>query len=466
MQLLFTLFLAIILNLPAPATIIHGHNSEYSGKELRFFRYSDAVTREKIYMFSLQVDQQGNFRTEADIGKTTSLFCDFGIYRGLLILQPGGTTELLLPPVREKSFAESKNPYFEPVEFWFLTSKGDQLNDEISKFDNELNKLTDKYFTKLYIQQSKETFDSLTYNLDAIFNSGPSETFKVHKLLKLKSVETDVFRLLPAALSETFDKVNPVYWDMPAFMELFDKTFANKLSLELSMVNNEAVKRAAFNADTKFFINLAETKYRLKGTAKYLAILKMLHDVYYTGEIPARPILSMISSGSFSENHESAIRNVAANLLKKLTYLSPGTPAPVTCLKDTDGKRVCTDNGTDKYKYLVFADTEMIICREQLKYLQKIEETFSQYLDIIVIIKKSDLIEMKIFLNKNNIPGIHLIDEINKSAETYQIKSFPQCFLLDKKHQIIYNQAKAPLDGFEQQFGTYLQKKLHDGGVN
>ena len=149
MQLLFGLILTVILNLPVSATIIRGQNKEYSGKELRFYKYSDPVTREKINLFSLKADHEGRFKTEINISTTTCLYCDFGIYRGILILEPEKTTDLLLPPLREKSFTESKNPYFEPVEFWFLTSNRDQLNDQISEYDTELNKMTDKNFTNL-----------------------------------------------------------------------------------------------------------------------------------------------------------------------------------------------------------------------------------------------------------------------------------------------------------------------------
>jgi peroxiredoxin len=466
MQLLLAIILTIILNIPASATIIRGQNKKYAGKELTFYKYSDPVSREKIYILSLKVDGEGNFMAETDITNSTCLYCDFGIYRGMLILEPKKTIDLLLPPLREKSFTEMKNPYFEPVEFWFITSTGDHLNDRISEYDVELNKLTDINLTELYLNQSKDTFDSLAFNLNNFFDYGSSAILKVHNELKLKSVEYDVFRLSPAKVSETFNSVNPAYWELPAFTEFFDKTFANRLSLELGVVNNKDIKQAAFNANTKFFINLTESKYLLREPASCLALLKMFHDAFYSGDVPEQAIIKMISSGFFSKNKDNRIRTVSANILKKLKYLSPGTAAPVICLKNTDGERICSDKKTDKYKYLVFADTEMIICREQLKYLQKIEESFSKHMEIIIVIKKSDLIEMKIFLDRHKIPGIHMIDENNEFSQVYRIKSFPQCFLLDQKHQIVLKQTKAPLDGFEQQFAALLQKKLSEERKN
>ena len=286
MQLFLVIILTIILNLPASATIIRGQNKEYAGKELRFYKYSDPVSREKIYTLSIKIDGEGNFMAETDVTSATCLYCDFGIYRGMLIPEPEKTIGLMLPPLREKSFTEMKNPYFEPVEFWFKTSAGNHLNDRISEYDAELNKLTDINLTELYLNQSQDAFDSLAFNMHNFINSGSSEILKIHSELKLKSVEYDVFRLSPARVSETFNSVDPVYWQLPAFSELFDKTFANRLSLELGVVNNKDIKQAAFNADTEFFLKLTESKYLLREPASCLSLLKMFHDAFYSGDLP------------------------------------------------------------------------------------------------------------------------------------------------------------------------------------
>ena len=69
---------------------------------------------------------------------------------------------------------------------------------------------------------------------------------------------------------------------------------------------------------------------------------------------------------------------------------------------------------------------------------------------------------MKKYLDENNIPGIKLIDENNTYIDKYKIKSFPQCFLLDEDHKVEFVAAKAPLDGFEQQFASFIQHELFE----
>ena len=458
---IFSVFVLISV-LPAVATVIEGTNRDYARKKLQFFRYADPVTKEKIPVFTLEIDAAGKFSAEVEVSSPTFVFCEFGIYRGLLFLEPQKTVQLLMPPWRDKSFADQKNPFFQPVEFWFVSNQGDQLNGQIAKFDTKLNQLTDKYFNQLYFRESEAIFDTLTTSLNQQFKNSDSEVFLAHKKLKLQVVKADAFRLNPSQISEVLLSTNPQFWTHRAFIELFDKTFDNKLSFEIKKVDNSQIIEAVARANTTFLLNFTEENYGVKSPVTELVLLKMLHDGFYSGDFPKKAIISILLSGKLQNNPNKNIAETAKNVKEKLNLLLPGSQAPVICLKNTDGNRICTDRNNDKFKYFIFADTEMVVCREQLKYLSKIEEQFSEHLEIFVILRKTDPIEMKIFLNEQEIPGAHLVDENGKYIEQYRIKSFPVSVLLNENHEVIFSPAKAPLDGFEQQFGKYLQRELFE----
>jgi hypothetical protein len=78
------------------------------------------------------------------------------------------------------------------------------------------------------------------------------------------------------------------------------------------------------------------------------------------------------------------------------------------------------------------------------------------------VLRKTDATQMKKFFAENEVPGIKLVDENSEFIDLYKVKSFPQCFLLDQNHKVKFAAAKAPLDGFEQQFGTFLQQELFE----
>ena len=465
---LFIFFLSFSLS--GHAQLIQGNNQEYAGKKLTFFRYTDPVTQEKEKVFTLMVDQNGNFSTQLNLSQPAFVTCDFGIYRGMLILEKENTINLLLPPFREKLFADQKNPFFNPVEFWFATDQANLLNDQIAAFDAHLNQLTDKHFNSLYFNQSRTTYDSIAVQLEREFGATRSNIFKWHKKLKLKAVEADAFRLTAKNVAEAIREVQPEYWTQPAFMQLLDKSFTNLLSFESRSGTGQDVKKAVASGDLSRLKKITVEKYMGSGSMADLVLLKMLHDAYYSGDFSQNHILKLLASGYFLSDGDKNIRSIAENIQKKLKHLRPGTIAPVVCLKNTDGHLVCSDGNpsgeTGKFKYLIFADTEMAVCQEQLKFLTRINELFQKHLDIYIILKKTDLIAMKMFLEKQQIPGIHLIDEKSEFIVNYRIRSFPMCFLLNGNHEVVFQHTLAPLDGFEQQFGHFLRRKLFEDQRN
>ena len=460
MRCLLFVLLSIYYFSAFPETTIQCNNPEYAGKELVFFTYSDPVSLTKKEVFRLKISSAGNASHIIETNSTDFVFCDFGIYRGLLFIEPNQTINLQLPPVREKSFADQKNPYFVPVSFWFATENKKQLNNQISKFTFELNSLSDKYFNQIYFRQSKNYFDSLQFFIEKKFGNIESEPFVFHKTFSLELIKTDAFRLKPEDYSSVFSSVNQEYYLYPAFTTLFEKAFSGLLSFEAKSVKRDDIRKATNEQDIRFIGDYFQKKYQLSGEILDLVLLKLLHDAWYSGDFTKTAVEELIKNKRFTTHQSSFIRNTSANISEKINHLQKGTVAPAICLKNMNGEKICTNSKKDKFKYIIFADTEMAVCREHLKYLPTIQQKFEKHLEIFVVLRNTGRTELEKFLVENKVPGTILIDEKNEYINLYKVKSFPQCYLMDENHKVTFEDTKAPLDGFEQQFGSFLRMEL------
>lgn len=456
------IFLLVNVVFAKATTTITCNNKEYAGKTIDFYSYSDPVTKDKIPAFNLVFDNNGKCTASINVSKNTFVFSDFGVYRGMLFLEPNQNMALKLPPFREKTFADQKNPYFEPVSFWFATENENQLSNQISEFTIKLNQLTGKYFDRLYFRQSRNIFDSIANELETEFSGIRSDAFTTYKKLSLKIIEVEAFREKPEEYAQLFSEIKPEYWLQPSFISLFDNTFNSQLSFAAKSVKGDNIRNAVNKSDIGFLTNFVKSQYKVDGESGQLILLKLLHDAWYSGDFSKPAIEKMVNSASFTKSKNEIIRQSADNIYDRFTFLQPGNEAPVICLNDLEGKKICTNQNNSKFKYLIFADTEMIVCREHLKYLGKIQERFQKYLEIYVILRNTNPTDIKKFFTENEVPGAKLIDANNEFIEKYRIKSFPQCFLLDENHKVKFTSAKAPLDGFEQQFGTFLQHELFE----
>ena len=456
--LLVTLFLLLFFNVSA--TSIRCINKEYAGKELVFYRLDDPVSNSRSEAFTLKFDRDGTGSVSVDVKQTTYFFSDFGVYRGMLFVETGKTIELKLPPLREKSFVDEKNPYFQPVSFWFVTESGDQLNDKVSGFEQQLNYLTDKHFNELYLHQSKAAFDSVSTAINQMVPSDANETLVQHKTLKLKMLEADIFRMRPESYAAVFNEIDAKYWLHPAFMEALNKTFDRQLSFSAQAIGGDVVRIAVAAEDVSGLTAYVEKKFKLKGQTTNIVLLKMLHDGFYSGEFNQQNIQNLVSADRFTKSPNKVVKTTAADLLEKFSFLAKGTKAPAICLNNLEGEEVCTNAGKDKFKYIIFADAETAVSREHLKYLSRIDELFPKHLEIFVVLRNTDHQSAGEFFKDQDIPAQILWDENGTYIEKYKIRSFPQCILLDEEHRVVFENAKAPLDGFEEQFGTWLRNEL------
>lgn len=442
------------------AAYIRCENKAYAGKRLVFWQLDDPVTGKKSEAFTLTMDVDGKAEINYDVKKTEYLFTDFGIYRGMLFLQPNETITLKLPPLKEKTFADEKNPYFQAISFWFISESGNHLTDKVSKFEQQFNYLTDKHFNDLYFNQSKTVLDSVKAQLGLWIPETASKTLRLHKELKLQLIEADIFRLRPESYSSIFNMIDPDFWLHPAFVETFNKTFDNQLGFMAQAIKGSEIKAAVESANLTALSEITEKKFKTTGSTTNIVMLKLLHDGFYSKEFSKAAIEKLVANSRFTSNKNQLIRTTAENMLKKFSFLTKGSTAPVICLNDLSGEKICTNSGTDKFKYIVFADVETVVSKEHLKYLSRINELFPKHLEIFVILRNTDLLTANKFFETNKVPAKILIDKSNIYTERFKIRSFPQCFLLNEQHQVVFDFAKAPLEGFEEQFGTWLRNEL------
>ena len=453
--ILIFLFVCPTLNY---ATVIEGLEPDYANRTIPFYSYSDPITKNKKDLFSIQIESDGRFSTQVDIKETTVCYADFDVYSGMLILEPDKNIAIKLPRLKIKTFSEEKNPYFKPTQMWIKVASDDneEINQVCYNFEKQYNELIDKNFNQLYFRQSKLVLDSVTVTLKSGFQKFHHPFIKNLIHFKLKVLEGEVLRqnqdkALIGVKASDFTYFNP------GFIDILDRVFTNKLVFESNSINGNDIRNIINKGDLFGLKEFVQEKYELQPGVDELVILKLLHDAYYSGNFSKQAILSMLNNDLYKKNKNPQLRKFATSIHDKLLYLSPGTLAPEICLPNMVNETICTSQG-EKYKYVMFVDMEIQICREHLKYLPEISKKYQNKLDIFVIIKNPKSKKIQDFIHTYNIKAEILFD--TDYGKKYTIKSYPSCFLFGKKHKVLMNPAKSPLDGFENQFRDFLKNEL------
>jgi hypothetical protein len=450
------LLLLILFSGQVEAIRIEGSQPGWAGHTLEFVTWTDPVSKNEKPVFSLKIDQKGTFSTEVKISEITYCYSDFGVFSGKLLLVPDQDIKITLPPFREMSFEERKNPYFEPVGIWLITDDENALTNLVSRFDTRFNLLTEKYFDQLFYKNLKNYLDTVRILLDKQFSLVRNPDFDTHRMLRLKSLEADISRSGREKIAGKLLLNGSYNLNQPAFIDFLDRLFVTTLSVESKTPSGKNLKQWVAQKNLSALNKWTENFTATSGPFSDIILLKMLHDAFYSGEFSKSAILQILQSTYYVQHPMPQIRKASQEITAKLTFLFTGTSAPEICLSDLNGKAYCSRSTTAPYLYILFADLEIPVCREQVKYLKTMSEKTGSGLQILLVLLPSSRVNIADFIAMNQIPGVTVIDSGNTTfGKKYKVRSYPSAFLLNTSHKVILAPAKTPLDGFEYQFVGY-----------
>lgn len=439
------------------AAKIEGSEPGYAGRSIEFVKWSDPVSKTEKAVFTLQIDEQGKISHNFDVSETIFCYADFDIYRCKLMLSPGQSIRIKLPPPREKSFEESKNPYFKPVEMWMMAHPLNEGEEELTsltaRFDQHFDKLKQQYFNQLFHQRQRKYIDTVKIQLDAKFPDSRLPLFNYHKKLQLKTLEADMTFSGREKLLSGAQNLPPEVWNLPSFVDVIDRLFSNTFSNESKGGSGGSLRAWIAQTRGAELKKWVETYTGTLAPLSDLLLLKMLHDAFYSGEFDKNAIIRITGDRFFTENASKPVVNAAKAVNEKISFLHKNTKAPEICLKTIEHKTVCSSASEKPFQYIMFADLDIPVCQEQVKYLKTIYEKLSNKVDFYIVVIPPLRVDAAAFLKENDIPGTIVFDTENREiSRLYRIRSFPTAFLLDNEQKVILAPAKTPLDGFEHQF--------------
>ena len=466
MSKLKTIFIIIFLIsvgcLFAQTSTLKGIAPEYAGMEMTVYTFSDFISEEKVEVGKIKFQNDGTFSASVDLPYTALCFTEFDIYQAMIYVEPGKTYELQFPPRQQKQEAQKRNPFFKLLPVWLRINNqsGDDLNLLIKNFEAEFSVLENNYFYDIYEKHSKASVEAVRAELQNKFPKTENKFFEDHKKYRMGNLEYALHQGKSSEfVANYFGKVSPRV-QVPAYYNLFNQLFTNYFSFLGNSIHDQKITGLVNSGDMQELESYLSVKNTWNTDVCRLVILRALKDAFYSGQFSKTAIVHSLSQVEDS-NWSDKCKLIAKNILRKITYLSPGTNAPKILLTRINGQKISLDEYKGIYIYLHFTDLRNPVCSQHMEALKPIAEQFKNNLLVIFITEgKTPEAEARKWT------GV-FTTTTDEGKASYKVKTFPTSYLINREGKILASPALNPLNGFESQFRQILEKerieKLREG---
>ncbi len=422
---------------------------------VRLMTFNDMLTFEQTTIYETQSDKDGNFSIEANIDEIKLAQIAIDLDRVDILLRPNSTyeVEIIIPEQDNNvSYFERQSPTLK-----IIKSDDNDLYYQYSMSEMIIDDFLLDNFNQLYRARKISLLDSLdaeiARNLGELKSDFVKDNLRYRKAAMQMVVNNDNGKKV---INQHFNKQDILY-SQPAYMNLFQEVFTNYLS---SIQFNPSELRYQLYSDHDTFL-----KY-IKGNDVFLAENPNLAEIiiawelkrwYY--EIPDDKAQVVKHLNSIAQNAKNPRNKFVVNdVLKQINRLSFNTDAPEFSLQDKDGKTVKSSDYKDNMVLLQFVNQVSAMTDHQFNTLKDFSQQWNDTIQIVTIATKECFEDFRQLFDNNGYKWdlLNLGNDI-LLLEKYQIRTFPDYFILGKNNKIGMAPAPSP-----DQYLDFHVRRLHN----
>jgi hypothetical protein len=443
-------------------TTIEGFAPTYVGEEVEIFAFDDYVSRVKDKLAGDKVKGDSTFKLTFYNEITRKLRVEIGENHFLIYVQPKGDYKVY---VKGYSPYLSKEAEKVEVEFFFIDLDSTDINYKILMFeDRQLSFLKNNYTrSAMDSPEFMGALDTFKVQSTEIYKNDTSKFFKNYVRYSFASLDNLAYKGNRNKYEKYDFYIRPqtVLYQNDRYMDYILKYY-DKYSYQLSNDLNELFYDGVIQASPTAVMNTLAKDYALDNVRlRELIMIKMLGDVFYSGDYPQTNILTILDSISENALFE-ANKGIASNLKYRLLDLVPGAEMPNFVLF-IDGSKKSKNDFVGKHVYMQFVRKGAQKSERDFPLLKPLYEKYSKYTDFITILvveEGDSLLEnTDSYIKEHNISwDLTVIEENDPLLDRLGIAAFPQYIFMDAAGYVVQAPALTPRPDNEYQT---IENMLH-----
>lgn len=448
--------ICVTLATNAQTTTLYGTNNTYKNQKIVAYSCTDYISATQTPVGSTTADSLGNFSLNLDIKSTSRISLDLGRITGIIYVDTATTYNIVLPNYEPKTKGDILNPYFRPDEILIGVKNPDRynINMYIDIFDYAYEDLLEQNYYLLFKKPEQQIVDSLIDHLETAFDTIPNDYFKTYRNYKYAWLKFVSYMRDWRYMSREYFDNQPIAYNNPAYMDLFNQTFTNFLRFYMNTREGERIYSDIIYAKSPNMAKqtISNSLAVTNDTLQEMVLLKGIHDAFYDYYFKTSSLLIALDSIK-NTTKINQHKTIAQNIEQKIQTAKTGTMAPDFCLADTSGVYRSTDEFRNKYVYLNFISLDSYACTQSLEQIKLLNNKTKEVMQVVSISIDSDFDKVKQYFKRNNYNWTLLDYKGDPTVlDRYKVKAYPSYFLIDVDGTLCMSPASPPSEDFEKRF--------------
>jgi peroxiredoxin len=455
----FILFFS--LHSVASKTIINGVAPGAEGKTIQLSMPGDLITFTDKPLASAKVDSSGHFKLSVDLIRTIYSVITIDFHKTELYIEPARTYNITIAPMNYDENTEV-NPFIlsQNLSVEVADTSKQELNAMINSFNAIFSAFLEPNFKSLYFNHNKQLLDTFKIQLNQYFGVVENDYFISYAVYKLASLEQLTKYFNQAQLIKNYFTNKQVLYNNLSYMDFFNSFFSKYITVTSTILHKADWKSLLsgpdpYNTVRKF---MATDTLLKNEQVRELVMLKGMMELYNTPGYNQEQVLTILNmtkeKAQYLDNRE-----VAANMIRFLTNLKPGTAAPEFTLINRDQKEVSLKSLQGKPVMLCFWATYCEGCLSEMDLIRPLYDKYKDGIQFVSISADKYFSKMSRFINlkKDYVWTFLNIGDHPDVLKDYDVRAYPLFVLIDREGKIFKYPAGQPSSGLEADLQKILQ---------
>ncbi|MDX1349798.1 MAG: hypothetical protein R3279_06115 [Putridiphycobacter sp.] len=430
---------------PVNASVIEGFAPEFIGKRVVLYTYSDYLTLTKVKLDESVVSANDSmFRLTADVKQVIKVLIEIENTNADIYMAPETTYEIYYKRAKNyaQSFATQKAVTF------FKNLDETDINYKILQYQNWFDEYLYTHKDSILVKGIAtyiDTFKRYAYEAYAQETNPYFVNFVRYNLGSLEKMKVSAkYRKPKMILYQEYIRPFPVYSFNDQYMNYIKGFYGNNFDEFADQIQSDIVLAIYHASPSRLMTAMHRDPFFEKDELRELMMVNMLGHAYHTGQYKKENIKVMLDSVSrYAKFQSSGL--AASNILKEVTTIAPGYPAPIFTVSSGD-ETINLSQLKDKFVYINFFANWNTASVKDMKLMEELVVKYGEYVSFISFCTDKNMSEFEVFkaAHPSLTWDIIYLSDSHPILKSYQVASIPYYVLIDQSGFISSAPALSP----------------------